>query len=152
MVTVMVMNDLLSPPLFNVNRPFHSEITAIHKQGYVCGQKLRANFRPWVQSICLLSFRGNRIILGWGIANSIFDVENLRSRSWTRSNTMVTLEALSSIDMLAFNFVAIEPFLAGIYQIPYLTPKIQGQCHNENRPKSKQVIYGSGPIIVPKLT
>ena len=38
------------------------------------------------------SFRGNRTILGWDIANSIFDLENSRSRSWPRSHTMVTFE------------------------------------------------------------
>ena len=29
--------------------------------------------------------------------------------------------------------------------------KIQGQGHDENRPKSNQVIYRSGPTIVPKM-
>ena len=38
------------------------------------------------------SFRGNRTIVGWDIANSIFDLENSRSRSWPRSNSMVTFE------------------------------------------------------------
>ena len=38
------------------------------------------------------SFRGNRTIFGWDIANSIFDLENSRSRSWPRSNPMVTSE------------------------------------------------------------
>ena len=38
------------------------------------------------------SFRGNRTIFGWDIANSIFDLENLRSRSWSKSNKMVTFE------------------------------------------------------------
>ena len=38
------------------------------------------------------SFRGNRTIFGWDIANSIFDLENSRSRSWPRSNPMVTFE------------------------------------------------------------
>ena len=45
-----------------------------------------------VQSICLLSFRGNRTIFGRDIANSIFDLVNSRSRSWPRSNPMVTFE------------------------------------------------------------
>ena len=36
------------------------------------------------------SFRGNRTTFGWDIANSIFDLENSRSRSWPRSNPMVT--------------------------------------------------------------
>ena len=38
------------------------------------------------------SFRGNQTIFGWDIANSIFDLENSRSRSWPRSNPMVTFE------------------------------------------------------------
>ena len=56
-----------------------------------------------------------------------------------------------SINVFAFCLVAIGPFLAEIKQIPYLTLKIQGQGHDENRPKSNQVIYRSGPIIVPKM-
>ena len=56
-----------------------------------------------------VSFRGNRTTFGWDIGNSIFDLENSRSRSWQRSNLVVTFEALSSIDMFAFRFVAIGP-------------------------------------------
>ena len=37
------------------------------------------------------SFLGNRTIFGRDIANSIIDLENSRSRSWPRSNLMVTL-------------------------------------------------------------
>ena len=77
---VMVMNDLLPPPLCNVNRLSHSEIQLfkkltmkIHGQGHVCGQRSRScltfkiqrsmlwqgqthwsHLRPGVQSICLL--------------------------------------------------------------------------------------------------
>ena len=39
------------------------------------------------------SFRGNCTVFGWDIANSIFDLENSRSRWWPRSNPMVTFEA-----------------------------------------------------------
>ena len=166
MVMIMVMNDLLPPPLCNVKRPSHSEIQLfqnltmkIHGQGHVCGQRSRSSLtfkfkgqsygqvqthwlhlRPGVQSICLLfvswqsdhfwlryrkfhiwpwklkvkvmakvkpdghiwaldfnpyvcfSFRGNRTIFSWDIAKSIFDIENSRSRSWPRSNPMVTFE------------------------------------------------------------
>ena len=53
--------------------------------------------------------------------------------------------------MFAFHFMAIGPFLAEIYQIPYLTLKIQGQGCDENQPKSNQVIYWSGPISMPKM-
>ena len=38
------------------------------------------------------SFRGNRTIFGWDTANSIFDLEKSRSRSWPRSNPMVAFE------------------------------------------------------------
>ena len=38
------------------------------------------------------SFRGNRTIFGWDIANSIFDLVKSMSRSWPRSNPMVTFE------------------------------------------------------------
>ena len=63
------------------------------------------------QYVCFL-FRGNRTTFGWGIGNSIFDLENSKSRSWLRSNLMVTFEALGSTDMFAFRFVAIGTFLA----------------------------------------
>ena len=39
------------------------------------------------------SFQGNRTTFGWDIANSIFDLENSRSRSRPRSNPMVPFEA-----------------------------------------------------------
>ena len=89
----MVMNALLPPPLCNVNRPSHSEIQLfrnltmkIHGQGHVCGQRSRSRLTFKIQ----------------------------RSRLWSRSNPLVTFEAWSSIDMFAFRFVAIGPFLAEI--------------------------------------
>ena len=103
---VMVMNDLLPPPLCNVNRPSHSEIQLfqnltmkIHGQGHVCGQRSRSRLTFKIQ----------------------------RSRLWSRSNPLVTFEAWSSIDMFAFCFVAIGQFLAEIWQILYLTLKNLGQ-------------------------
>ena len=63
------------------------------------------------------SFRGNQTIFGRDIANAIFDLENSRSRSWPRSNLMVTFEVLRSIDMFAFHFVAIAPFFADIFNL-----------------------------------
>ena len=50
------------------------------------------------QCVCF-SFRCNRTIFGRDVANSIFDLENSRSRSWPRSNPMVTFEVLRSIDI-----------------------------------------------------
>ena len=112
MVMVMVMNDLLPPPLCNVNRPSHSEIQLfqnltmkIHGQGHVCGQRSRSRLTFKIQ----------------------------RSRLWSRSNPLVTSEAWSSIDIFAFRFVAIEPLLAEIWQILYLTFKIQGQGHGQGQ-------------------
>ena len=77
------------------------------------------NWRPYLRprssiNMFVFSFRGNRTIFGWDIANSIFDLENSRSRSWPRSNPMVTFEPYSSIDMIAFRFVEIRPFLTEI--------------------------------------
>ena len=102
------------------------------------------------QYVCF-SFRGNQTIFGWYIANSIFDLENSKSRALPRSNPMVTFEPWSSIDMLAFRFVAMGLFLAEIKQISYLTLANLAQGHGENRPKYNQAICRSGPTIVPKL-
>ena len=52
--------------------------------------------------------------------------------------------------MFAFRFVAIGPFLAQIWQILYLTLKNLGQGHDENGPKSNQVIYRSWPTRNPR--
>ena len=80
MVMIMVMNDLLPPPLCNVNRPSHSEIQLFQNltmksmvkvmcevkgQGHVWPSKFKgqgysqvqthwSHLRPGVQSICLL--------------------------------------------------------------------------------------------------
>ena len=50
------------------------------------------------------SIRGNRTTFGWDIGNSIFDLENPRSRSWPRSNLMVTFEALEFNRYVCFSF------------------------------------------------
>ena len=84
------------------------------------------------QYVCFL-FCGNLTIFDRDIANSILDLENSRSRSWPRSNLMVTVEALSLINMFTFHFVAIGPFLAEILQILYLTLRNIGQGHGEGR-------------------
>ena len=58
------------------------------------------------------SFRGYWTTFGWDIANSIFDLENSRSRSWPRSNPMVTFEVdLEFNRNVCFLFhMAIGPF------------------------------------------
>ena len=52
---------------------------------------------------------------------------------------------------VCFSFRGNQTIFTEIGQIPYLTLKIQSQGHNENRPKSNQVIYRSGPTIVPQM-
>ena len=58
--------------------------------------KVKADGHIWAlefnRYLCL-SFRGNRTIFGWVIANSIFDLEKSRSWSCSRSNSMVAFEA-----------------------------------------------------------
>ena len=88
-------------------------IAKVQSDGHIWGLELN-------RSVCS-SFRGNWTIFGRDIANSIFDLENSSSRSWPRSNLilprsnlMVTFDVLRSIDMFAFHFVAIAPFLAEI--------------------------------------
>ena len=50
--------------------------------------KVKPNGHIWAlefnQYVCFL-FCGNRTIFGWDIANSIFDLEKSRSRSWRKS-------------------------------------------------------------------
>ena len=106
----MVMNDLLPPPLCNVNLPSHSETQLfhnltmkIHGQGHVCGQRSRSCLTFKIQSSRLLS----------------------------RSNPLVIFEAWRSIAMFTFHFVAIGPLLAERQEIPYLTLTIQGQGHGK---------------------
>ena len=54
--------------------------------------------------IVYFSFRGNQTNFGWDIGNSIFDLDNSRSRSWPRSNLMVTFEALVFNRYVCFSF------------------------------------------------
>ena len=71
------------------------------------------------------SFRENRTIFGRDMASSMFDLQNSRSRSWPRSNQMLQFLGWSPIDMFAFRFVTIGPFLAKICQVLCLTEKIR---------------------------
>ena len=109
MVMIMVMNDLLPPPLCNVNDP------PILRYSYF-------KIWPWKSMVKVM----------WGQRSSLtFKIQ--RSRLWSSSNPLLTFEAWSSIDMFVFRFVAIEPLLAEISEIPYLTLKIQGQGHGQGQ-------------------
>ena len=61
-------------------------------QGYGQGQTNWSPLKPGVQSICLLfvSWQSDHFWLRY--SNSIFDLKQSRSRSWSRSNPMVTFE------------------------------------------------------------
>ena len=64
---------------------FKVKVTAkVKSDGHIWGQEFN-------RCVCF-SFCGNRTIFGRDIANSIFDLENSRSRSCPRSNPMVTFE------------------------------------------------------------
>ena len=78
---VMVMNDLLPPPLCNVNQPSHSEIQIfqnltmkIHGKGQVYGQRSMSRSNLKIQ----------------------------RSWLWSKSNPLVKFEAWGLIHMFAF--------------------------------------------------
>ena len=92
---------------------------------YICGLEFN-------RYVCF-SFCGNRTTFGWDIGNSIFDLKNSRSRSWPRSNLMVTFEALEFNPYVCFPFGGNRTILAEILQILYLTLKIQGQGHGQDR-------------------
>ena len=55
------------------------------------------------QYVCFL-FHGNRTIFCWDIANSIFDLENSRSRSWPRSNPDDPIRGLAFNPHVCFLF------------------------------------------------
>ena len=78
-------------------------------------------------------------IFGGDITNSMFDLENSRSRTQSRSHPMVAFEAQSSINMFAFCFVAIGPFWLR-YSKFHIWPW-----------KFKVKVTRSGSIIMPKM-
>ena len=108
MVMIMVMNDPQPPPLCNVNRPSHSEI------------QLFQNLTMKIHGQGHVCGQSSRSHLTFKIQRS-------------SSNPLVTFEAWISVDMFAFRFVAIRPLLAEIWEIPYLTLKIQGQGHGQGQ-------------------
>ena len=152
----------MSWPRSNPIGPISDHFWPIYHEFHIWPWKFKVNVAANVQfdghisglkfnwHVCFL-FRGNRPVFGRDIANSIFDLENSRSRSWSRSNPMVIFETYISIDMFAICFVAIGPILSEIYRIPYLTLEINGQGHDDNRPKSNQVIFRSAPSIPAKM-
>ena len=99
------MNDRLPSLLFNVNQSSYSWDTAITKYD---------NENSWSRP-CV-----------WSKVKVTFDLENSRSSS----NPLVTFEAYSSINIcLLFN----QTIFGWDIAIPYLTFKIQGQCHGQGQ-------------------
>ena len=77
---------------FRGNRTILAEIEQIlyltlniQGQGHSQGQTWWPHLSPSVQSICLLFVSWQPDQFGWDIANSIFDTEKSRSRSWRKS-------------------------------------------------------------------
>ena len=115
------------------------------------GQIRWAHSGPRVQSICLL-------FVSWQSGHLWLCYSKFHIWLW-KVKVMVMAKVKSDghnqrmefTRYVCFRLVAIVPFLAEIKQIPHLILKIQGQGHDENRPKSNQVIYRSGSLILPKL-
>ena len=78
-----------------------------------------------VMSVWLTSLLSdvNRPSHSWKTAILKFDLENPKSRSWPGSKLMAHISGLAFI----FPFMAIRSFCPEIWQIKYLTLKIQGQ-------------------------
>ena len=73
-------------------------------QGYGQGQTHWSHLRLKFNRYICFSFRGNQTTFGWDIGNSIFDLENSKSRSRPRSNLMATFEALEFNRYVYFSF------------------------------------------------
>ena len=76
-------------------------------QGHFQGKTRWSHLRPKVQSICLLFISWQSDHFGLRYSKSHIWPWKSRSRSWPRSNSMVTFEAQSSINRFPFSFVAI---------------------------------------------
>ena len=81
----------------------HAWPSKFKRQGCGQGQTHWSHLRPEVQWICLL-FASWQLDHFWDIGNSVFDLENSRSRSWPRSNPMVIFEALVTNQYACFSF------------------------------------------------
>ena len=73
-------------------------------QSYVQGQPIGDIWGLEFNRYVCFSFRGNRTTFGWDIGNSIFDLENSRSRSRPRSNLTATFEAFEFNQSVCFSF------------------------------------------------
>ena len=147
----MVINYLLQPPLFNVNRPSHSATYGYFKiwpwksmvnamcvvkglghiwpwklkyQGHRQGQSWWSHLRPKVQSIGLLfvSWQSHH----FGLRYSTLHIWPWKSRSWPwpRSNPIVTFEAQCSIDMFTFMFRLLQFILLYVLNSPTSIGKV----------------------------
>ena len=153
MVMVMVMNDLLPHPLFNVNRPSHSELQlsmvkamcVVKDQGHIWPWKFKghgqrqthwSHLRPGFQSICLLFFRGNQTIFYQDKANSIFAVFP-KSRQYVcfvrRRIQMSDVEFVKIVSIWCLSVQCGRRSMKSIPEDWYLTLKIQGQGHGQGQ-------------------
>ena len=178
MVMVMFMNDLLPPPLCNVDWPSHSEIQLFKKiwprksmvkvmcvvkgqghvwpskfkgQGYGQGQTHWSHLRPGGQSICLLFvlwqsdhfwLRYSKFhIWPWKFKVKVMAKTNPDGHIWALEfNQYVWLSFLGNRTIFGWDIAN------SIFDLE----KSRWRSR-ENQQKSNQVIYRSGPTIVPKM-
>ena len=98
--------------------------------------------RPSVQSICVL-------FILWQSNHFWLRYSKFQTWPWKfKVKVMANVKFDGHIWGLVFNWYACFLFRSNR---TYLTLKIQGQGDGENRPKSNQVIYRSGPSVLPKM-
>ena len=101
-------------------------LTTIYWLKHIIWLKLdESTARRHLQSPWSLSVRSLHLIMVTKWSRSQLTLKIQTSRSWPRLNPLVTFESCSSIDMFAFCFMPIGPFLVQIQQIPYLTLKFK---------------------------
>ena len=105
---------------------FHSDVITIIKTRWVDGT-------PTSEVTRSLSGRSLNLTLVTKWSRSHLTLKIHMSRSWPRSNPLVTFKGWSWIDMFAFYFMGIEPFWVEIQQIRYFTLKHQGQGHGQSQ-------------------
>ena len=113
-------------PLFHVNRTSHSEIQLFQNltMKILCqGRVVKVTFHLENSKVKVMA------ILGWDIANSIFDLE-IQGQGHGQGQTRWSHS---------------RPWVQSICLLFVLWQS------DENQPKSNQVIYRSGPTIVPKM-
>ena len=106
----------------------------------------RSHLRHYVQLICLL-------FVSWKSGHYWLRYSKLYIWPWKfKVMIIATVKPNGHIQGLDFNQYVCFSFCGNRTIFGWdIVNSIQGQGHDENRPKSNQVIYRSGSIIVPKI-